>query len=552
MPSSLGGFAEGFLGRVDQYRNEEREDELRRTQREGQILSLLLEHGKPDVQALALQGLLDQANPKMRKKGLAGFLGQYQTGPAAGQLLSLLQTPERVERQVPTGPPTLETQAAPVSDPSGMVPLPQMQLTPPPTRTEVSYQPRQAIYSPEERYAQQARGQAQGDVEGEVAGLVASGFTPEQARMLVQKRYERLYRTGSGLGAQTYAEGEIVFNPNTQQWEQILYRRDDPNQQVRMPAMPKSARSTRAANPRELIAKELYGDPNNPNEDARDLLQRLSPEQIGVVDDEVRARDIEEAGQRTRRVGDEEVVTTRNRELVKPIGVTHGAEQGLPPTTPLGEMAGVTPITDQQRARLESAKAITGTLYTAPGVDTSNPGNLGLKDLVAAVFPRGTGLVGGLTASAQLMAKRAARDPHYAALEARIQLALGNVSRVLAAESGRLTEPDAQRARAALVNLQSGLLNGDTYESAMARIAVIEDALVKINRDIQTPAQQMKNRGKGGPPAKQTGPPGPAGAAAAPQTGPYPVGSVQQHQSGRKFKVLGYTPDGKIIPEWVQ
>jgi hypothetical protein len=228
MPSSLGGFAEGFLGRVDKYRDEEREDELRRTQREGQILSLLLEHGKPDVQALALQGLLDQANPKMRKKGLAGFLGQYQTGPAAGQLLSLLQTPERVERQVPTD--QFESAAQPLQPQLTPPPMPgqnpeetatplQFRGTPPPMRTEVTTRPRSAIYTPEERAVQQARGRAQGTYEGEYQGLIAAGHTPEEARALIKARMSRSYRGGAGTtqaravelpdGTQTMA----IFDP---------------------------------------------------------------------------------------------------------------------------------------------------------------------------------------------------------------------------------------------------------------------------------------------------------------------------------------------------
>lgn len=296
MPSSLGGFAEGFWSRIDSQRQEEARLELERSRREGEILQLLATHGKPDVQAMALQGLLDSANPKQRKKGLGGFLGQYQPSAAVGQLYSLLQTPERVEQQV--NPDDVDAQATPglpgmANTPVGQTAPLTFQPTPIPQRTEVSYQPRQAVYTPEEQALMQTRGQAAGRIAGVRTELQAAGFTPEEEQQILKGMLVRQY--GRGAGGPGAMQARAVELPDGSQTMAVFNPMDgkfyDPDtRQPLADAMPlqKTGSFSMGAD-RESIAREKYGV----------AASKLNPQQMADVNQEVIRRGGESAFEKT-------------------------------------------------------------------------------------------------------------------------------------------------------------------------------------------------------------------------------------------------------------
>src|SRR5438093_445137 len=93
----LQGLLTGLAGSVyaDQQRIEQenlrRSDEAR--QREGKIYEALLNSSDPDIQSLALTGLLHTAQPGKRAKGIRGWLGELEASPILPQMRQLLQTP---------------------------------------------------------------------------------------------------------------------------------------------------------------------------------------------------------------------------------------------------------------------------------------------------------------------------------------------------------------------------------------------------------------------------------------------------------------------------
>lgn len=290
-------------------------------------------------------------------------------------------------------------------------------------------------------------------------------------------------------------------------------------------------------NERALKAVELFG-PRYPHlaGDPTALLRAISPAESAVLDQTLRRLNVQQVGQEARARGDEAIKT----ELGMPVGVTAGAAQGVSPTTPLSAFEGITPITTEQRERLTAAKTLEAAIVGNP----ANPADPGIKTLITRVFPNTSGLLGGLTASAVLAAKRMSRDPDYARLEAKIALALGNVAKVVAGESGRLTEQDAERAKTALSALQSGLLSGDTSESALARLSELENSLANIARDIKTPAEQMRGRADSPPQVGDVvGEPVPTGA----RLGTAPDGSRVANIPGVGIVPIRQTRDGRWV-----
>mgnify|MGYP003662551205 CR=1 FL=1 len=137
-------------------------------------------------------------------------------------------------------------------------------------------------------------------------------------------------------------------------------------------------------------------------------------------------------------------------------------------------------------------------------------------------------MTGVAKASFELGKKRLSRDPAYSALQGQINLALGNIAKVLAAESGRLTEQDAERARSALADLQGWT---DTRKSAIAKIAEVETALANIANNILRSRQPTQT------PATGTGT-GVGGGAVVP-------GIFNDVKTGELYRI---TPDGKRTP----
>lgn len=282
------GWAEGLLGgfvdRKREYEAEQLDLAARRSDRESRIYQTLLSSPDPEIQSLAAAGLLESAAGPKKKGGLSGWLGQMEESAVLPRIQALVGTPVLGTEQI-AGPPTLPststtgylatpppvsgslaqstgspTEGEPLAHPMPvpLTPLPGglptgtgaepplkvdetvtagVDTTPPSalTRREVPsrpttttrpvFKPRQVFLTPEQATLQQKRGAARGDVEGEVAGLVAAGFTEEEARALVAKKYERRYGAGTGADRSIFGEilqpdgkwvsGSVVFDPQT-------------------------------------------------------------------------------------------------------------------------------------------------------------------------------------------------------------------------------------------------------------------------------------------------------------------------------------------------
>lgn len=312
------GLLGGFMDRKYAVEKQNYEQAIAAGEREQKIFSTLINSDDPEIAQMAMAGLLDSANPKKKKGGLRGWIGEVESSPYLSRIQALLQTPvtEKGSIQLPgeaegmNGPipgmpnvtPTITQPAG--NQPAGMAPTsmvdaktqasapPQpMTYTQPPPIPTTTQRPRQAFMSPYDRAMQAEEAQNRGGVRGRVAGYMEAGGTREEALAIERARL----RAGSAAG-QTYAEGEIV--PDTTSptgYSQILYLRADPTQTIRQPAMPKMAGSTRAANEPERIAFEMFG---RPGEDPRTTMTRITPEEMAEVSEIVRTR-------ATAQVGDE-------------------------------------------------------------------------------------------------------------------------------------------------------------------------------------------------------------------------------------------------------
>jgi len=354
---------------------------------------------------------------------------------------------------------------------------------------------RRIFLPPDEKARRTTLAKASAEVEGEVAGLVAAGFTPIDARALIKEKYERNARGTSAAGSVQSVAGQL---PDGRQAFGVFDRRpgsptlgkylDSTTGEPLIGFQPRTITgSSSMGTDREAIALAIYGK--------RYALLDQSQQR------DILARELQfneaEAFRRGTGSGDASI----NTEMRKPIGIAAGAEQGLSPTTTLAELNGIIPITDDQRTRLTAARSLAGDMAQ-------------IDALVRRVFPAGWD---PFTTKGALAYKAATADVDFATLRSKIQLAIGNVAKVLAAESGRLTQQDIERAQVALTNLDAKLLEGETQETALAKVQQITDGLNKVLSDIKTPRQQMLERGVplgGGPPGLQGSAGGGTGAAA--------------------------------------
>lgn len=552
--SSLGGFTEGLWESIAEGRKRAAEQEETRAKREADILTTLASADDPEIRSMALAGMLEMANPKRRAKGLRGFLGEMETSATLPKIRELLGTPVATQvktppvasRSIPVDAAMRATPATPGQQPVAAPPgrptsasMPQGSLvTPPPSgapqpppsvpqsafsargpmlqgteRTEL--RPRQVFLPPEERMRRDTIAREQAEVEGEVEGYIAAGMTRQEAVDLVKQ--SRIRRAGGGMG-QTWAEGEITPDPTSPTgWSQTLYLRADPTQTQKLPAGSPYGRSTRATNPREAIAAELFGQPE---EDPRAVLQRLTPEQLGEVDKTVRARGVTTAGETTRARVD---ATTAGLQA-RPLTPDEAAQQGVPLGTTPGALVGQTPQTPQQLELRQNLSALTpqiGNIRAAITGKITDP-TTGAVSEGLAVLPSKKDLIGNLAPGLVLAARR--RDPRYrealARLESAVDIAVNNMARVLGGSRGAQSEKDAERAYSALVNLQGGLLQGDTQEAALVRLAEAEKAIQGVLSVMPAP-MAVPPPGSATPSA--TPPPGAAAAPGRPERYQHPV-----------------------------
>lgn len=232
------GYIEGLLGGFAGRKHEVEKENIRQADlaatREHGVYAALMNADDPEVRALALSGLLDSANPKPKKSGLKGWLGEREASPVHQQLLQLLKTPT-LQQVTEPGPPTLgstqtagmmtglptgqspqmeqaETQAAPQPalttpqgqpnagmspnspvQPGGAPPTPvslvQTSTQSPPTPTSITrmaMRQRQPFLDPGAKLRQVAEEKEIGDITGMRAGLRAAGFDDQTASDMIR------------------------------------------------------------------------------------------------------------------------------------------------------------------------------------------------------------------------------------------------------------------------------------------------------------------------------------------------------------------------------
>jgi hypothetical protein len=483
--SYFAGLASGMQGAFESQREEAFRRDQQQQAKEGQILQLLAEHGTPELQAMAFTGLLQSAQPRKKKGGLSGFLGEMEGNPVMARIQQFIGTPETVTRQVPT--PDFESAATPMRPQAAALPADAMTdpeatagplryaATPPPMTTETMTRPRQVLLTPEERYAQQERGQARGRLSGMRAEMTEAGIPADQQQEAILRNVGGRYGLAGARGAgtpTTYGEGDVVPDPESPTgFSRIMYDRRNPTQQMRMAAPdPKTAGAARPYNIRygtavEERAKRLFGK----------TYAELDADQAEAVYQSVRAENPEAAAEiataRSRATGDQAIVT----KGAMPISVTEAQSVQAPVGSTINDLRGVTPPTDQQ-------------VKAAGAAERLKPVLAQINDLAGQVLP-GKDELGGLAGLAPgvIIAKRRL-DPAYreqfAALDSAVSLAQGMV-RQMQGQSGAETEKDAQRALKALANAESGFLKGDTKESQAARMAIVERFLAAAEANIQ-------------------------------------------------------------------
>lgn len=314
------GFETGLLGGFQSRKREVEHEQLRQSERaserEGRIFEALLNSPDPEIQALAASGLLESAQPKKRKGGLRGWLGEMETSPTLSRLQALIQTPvetapgapaqppQTVYPTIPTPPPTLGeapagTPAQSLTQPGAApAPRPQPQQIPGKVATPPTMGPRKIFPTAEDQIRRETLAREGAQTEAELARAKAIGFSPEEYKELERQKVRR----ATGAVGQTYAEGEIVADPDSPTgFSQTLYLRADPTVRQKIPAGAPHAGSSRAPNVRESIAHELFG---KPGEDPRAVIPRLTPDQMKtVLDREVTRQGQTAAGITTARGG---------------------------------------------------------------------------------------------------------------------------------------------------------------------------------------------------------------------------------------------------------
>ena len=447
--------------------------------REQSIFKTLLESPDPETQHLAIAGLLDSANPRRKSKGLKGWIGETQASPYLEQIRNLsptVRTEEEVQGQtlpstqmragaaLPDVKPALTETAgepdlgmapnAPV-EPGAPPPTPVSYTQSPPTPatfTRIAFRPRQVIMSPEQKAFTEAMGTAKAEAAVD-KWRVDNGLPP---------RYGSSYLRGQGDH-----EGNVYQNAKGE-WVQGIWGRTPTGIGIvgEIPAQPPTNATRFFGQDRESISGEpAFGGKPYAQQD---------PAGKAAVNAEFERRQIAQAGAVTTARG----AAANQTKLNAPLPANVAAEQGVPFGTSMTDLKGITPVTEDQRKRHEAAAAL------APQIDE-------IAGLVRTVFPPHSGLKGMLQASQVLAAKRASADPEMARLEGALNRAVGNIARVLNAESGRLTQQDVERAQKTLVDL-TGFT--DTQESALAKLADVDAVLKKVAQDIQTPGDVLRQR----------------------------------------------------------
>ncbi len=314
----------GFSQRKAEVEQENYQHSVEAGQTEQKLFSTLLGSDDPEIQRLAMTGLLDSANPKQRKKGLRGWLGELEQSPHLPAMRALINTPvtEQKSYQLPgeatgmAGPieglpnvtPTIQQTPAATGSagmsatslvdtptrPAG--PPPPLTYTQPPPTPYTVTRPRQVFMSPIEKYQQEAVAKAGADIEGDV-----QAYTPYLGREgAVQQvlREHNARRGGVGaLGTVQAMQGQLP--DGSLAWGILDRRPGSPTMGQFLDA--DTGLALKDFTPRATTASVSFGADRNAV--APELFGKsygqLTPTQQAAVNTEVQRRDTQQAGART-------------------------------------------------------------------------------------------------------------------------------------------------------------------------------------------------------------------------------------------------------------
>lgn len=483
MPDWFGGLLGGFSDRrTEVERQNIREAELS-NDREGRIYETLLSSPDPEIQAMAATGLLESAQPRKKKGGIRGWLGEVSANPTFGKLKSLIGTPVQTnagETELPSPAHTDYSgsntgQITTPSDASAPMGTAAHSLTEPnapagnkpqaisaSVGTPPTFGPRKVFASEEDRAVAASRGKARGDTEGAVEGYVATDMSRPAALQQVQN--ERLRSANGATGMQSIS-GEIVGpDGRTTPAFGILNKTRgvylDPN--TRQPIQgfrPRtSTGSTSYGADRNAVSMELFGV--SPSQ--------LTSTQMATLNSTVQSRVQTTAYNRGVGTGRAKIET----ELASPIGPSAAKIYNVSPTTTLGELSNTLTLDDTQKQRL----------YAIGQMDVAlNHIEQGILDVFPQV-PEGFG--GVLKTAFSLGVQKLAGDGDLAALDAAIESSLAQVAQFSGQPGSRLSDNDIKMARATLATLKPSIFNGDTINTAQARLNVIKELFDKARASV--------------------------------------------------------------------
>jgi len=521
------GWFEGLLGGFSDRKREVEIENIRQSdlasERESRVYNALLSSPDPEIQAMAASGLLESAQPKKRKGGLRGWIGEMDVSPTFQRLQQLVNTPEQKTSGTPgtlahteypsiaTPPPQLgdapagmaaQSLTQPGAEPPANVPAApraQPKAIPSSVGTPPTFGPRQIFPTAESQAIATARGKAQGDVEGEVAGLVAAGFEETEARDLIKQDYMRRGSTAGGLqavaGEYTGPDGTTVptyatFDRATGIFMEAGTKRPLPNFRRAT-----TTGSVSMGADREAISMlpEFGGQ----------RYTALTPNQRTKVDAEVRRRVGETAENRGLGAGRAKIAI----ELASPIGPAAAAQYNVAPTTTLQQLQNMVGLNDAQKDRVYALSQIDVTLDE-------------IEALLPKVFPNvAPGMSGALKTALSLGTQRLAGDADLAALDAAIEGSLAQVAQLSGQPGSRLSDNDIKMARSELANLTPALFGGDTINTARARVGVLRKLFDRAQSSIPgigtpppgAPTPAAVSPAAGTPPPSRSNTAGPAG-----------------------------------------
>ncbi len=519
------GLLSGFLGRKGEVEAENRRAAELSSQRESDVYRALLGEGvNPEIQAMALAGMLESAQPKKKKGGFKGWLGEMETSPTFQRLQQFLTTPQVEERETlassrisgmgATGMPPLlagqtvqptatdippdQAQAAmaqtsPVQ-PGGGPPQPLSYTQSPPTPYSVQGRLPTVFQTPEERAALAAkakgmstgaeyeatyrsvyqaernlgRAHAQAADTATRAALGSSGISGSQAM-----------RFGGTLKGDMVPVGQVdTFGQpvKPEQWYRTQIQPD--GRLMYVPTVTPSGPSAGVEYNRAAVMMGFTRPADVPPERRAELEEKAEK-----FAQELRYATGTGAGQ-----------AQIETELNMPIGATAAIQYGVPPTTTLRQLSETIGLSPEQKQRV----------YTLGQVDVLIAD---IDRLIPQVFPEvAAGIGGRIKTQLSLGLQKLSADADYAALEASVNGALAQIAQLSGQPGSRLSDRDVEIARSQMVALQPSLFGGDTIRTARAKMDLLKGLLDKARGAIATPVMgaQPKPGASAAPPTPST------------------------------------------------